>query len=82
MASGFLVSLGLTIAFPDDIPALGSLTGGVVGLAVNLVVFLVVSAVTGQSADERRHIADMFAAAARPVRRPAITAPGIEVAGA
>ncbi|TWS25043.1 sodium:solute symporter family protein [Tsukamurella sputi] len=70
MATGFLTALALTVVYPDDIPALGSLTGGVVGLAVNLLVYLAVSAATGQSAEERRYVAEMFAVAAAPVRRP------------
>lgn len=60
MISGFVIAAILTGIYPDDIPALGSLTGGIVGLAVNLIVFLVVSAATGRSAEERLRVDTMF----------------------
>ena len=41
----------LTGVYNDDIRALGSLTSGIVGLAVNLAVFLIVSAVITPSTD-------------------------------
>ncbi|GAA4385636.1 sodium:solute symporter family protein [Tsukamurella soli] len=66
MLSGFAVAMVLTVIYPDDIRVAGSLTGGVIGMAVNLVVYLVVSALTGQSAEERAHVDEMFAAAAAP----------------
>lgn len=65
MVSGFVIAGVLTLVFPDDISALGSITGGIVGLAVNLAVFLIVSAVTGHSADERARVDEMFRVAAR-----------------
>lgn len=65
MVSGFVVAAALTAIYPDDIPALGSLTGGIVGLVVNVIVFLVVSALTGRSEQERERVAAMFQIAAR-----------------
>jgi Na+/proline symporter len=69
MLSGFSLALLLTVVFPDDIPVLGSITGGVVGLAVNVVVFLVVSAATGRSAEDRIRVDDFFDVAMNPVSR-------------
>jgi SSS family solute:Na+ symporter len=71
MLSGFVVAMILTIIFPDDIRALGSLTGGVLGLAVNLIVFLAVSAATGISAEEKARVDEMFEVAKNPVRQAA-----------
>jgi SSS family solute:Na+ symporter len=71
MLSGFVVAMILTIIFPDDIRALGSLTGGVLGLAVNLLVFLAVSAATGISAEEKARVDQMFEVAKNPVRQAA-----------
>jgi SSS family solute:Na+ symporter len=68
MLSGFGVAMVLTIIYPDDIAVLGSITGGVIGLAVNLVVFLVVSAATGTSAEEKARVDAMFEVARNPVR--------------
>ncbi len=70
MISGFGIAAILTVIFPDDIPALGSLTSGVVGLIVNLVVYIVVSLVTRNriSDEEKAHVDELFevAAAWRP----------------
>jgi Na+/proline symporter len=69
MVSGFTVAGVLTLVYPDDIRVLGSITGGIIGFAVNLAVFLVVSAVTRQSEEERRRVSGMFEAAKRSVAR-------------
>ncbi|MDQ1135321.1 Na+/proline symporter [Microbacterium sp. SORGH_AS 1204] len=60
MVSGFVIAAVLTGVYPDDIPALGSLTSGIVGLIVNAVVFLVVSAITGRTDEERLRVEAMF----------------------
>ncbi len=70
MLSGFVVALCLTVLYPDDIAGLGSLTGGVLGLVVNLVAYLGVSAVTGTSDADRARVAEMFVIATRPVGTP------------
>ncbi|MEU2900359.1 hypothetical protein ACWC4E_29910 [Streptomyces sp. NPDC001273] len=73
MVSGFTVAGVLTMIYPDDIRVLGSITGGIIGFAVNLAVFLIVSALTGQSAQERQRVAQLFEArqAVRTPGRPA-----------
>jgi Na+/proline symporter len=65
MVSGFVVAGALTLIYPDDIRVLGSITGGIIGVAVNLVVFLVVSAVTGTTDEEKARVAELFEAAKR-----------------
>lgn len=74
MVSGFGVAMVLTFLYPDDIAGLGSLTGGILGIAVNLLVFLVVSAATGTPAGERARVEEMFEIAKNPVRPAARTA--------
>ena len=68
MVTGFSVAAVLTAIYPDDMPALASITGGIVGLGVNLLVFAVVSALTPPSAAERQRVAEMFDVARNPVR--------------
>ncbi|MFT8593080.1 MAG: sodium:solute symporter family protein [Bifidobacterium sp.] len=69
MVSGFVLAAALTIAFPDDIPALGSLTSGVVGLVVNLVLYVVVSMATKTGKGEAERVNELFlvASASTPV---------------
>ncbi|GAA1279115.1 sodium:solute symporter family protein [Pseudonocardia aurantiaca] len=82
MVAGFVVAGALTLVFPDDIRVLGSITGGIIGFAVNLLVFLAVSALTGQSEDERKRVAELFEAAKRraPATRAGVTAATPQVA--
>ncbi|KGS12288.1 hypothetical protein OA77_22655 [Pseudomonas coronafaciens] len=58
----------LTTLYPDDIPALGSLTSGIVGLIFNAGVFVVCAVAIKPSADEVRRVDELFAMAA-PQRR-------------
>ena len=60
MIVGFVVAATLTIAFPDDIPALGSITGGVVALFVNLIVYVAVSLLTKTPDAERTRVDELF----------------------
>ncbi|WP_443657007.1 sodium:solute symporter family protein [Ellagibacter isourolithinifaciens] len=60
MIVGFVVAAALTIAFPDDIPALGSITGGVVALFVNLFVYVAVSLLTTTPDAERTRVDELF----------------------
>lgn len=60
MIVGFVVAATLTIAFPDDIPALGSITGGVVALFVNLIVYVAVSLLTTTPDAERTRVDELF----------------------
>ena len=64
MIVGFACAAVLTVAFPDDIPALGSITGGVVALAINLIVYVAVSKLTKTSPQERARVDELFAVAA------------------
>lgn len=60
MVVGFVVAAALTIAFPDDIPTLGSITGGVVALFVNLIVYVAVSLLTTTPDAERTRVDELF----------------------
>ena len=60
MIVGFVVAATLTIAFPDDIPTLGSITGGVVALFVNLIVYVAVSLLTTTPDAERTRVDELF----------------------
>ncbi|UQE74936.1 sodium:solute symporter family protein [Gordonia sp. PP30] len=71
MVGGFVVAAVLTWIYPDDIPWLSSLTGGIVGLVVNLVLYLGVSAVTGRTDEDRARVDEFFAVAKGPLGRPA-----------
>jgi Na+/proline symporter len=72
MISGSLVAIVLTTKWIDDIPALGSLTAGVVGLIVNFVVFVIVSAVTGQTEEDKKRVDNLFLEALPPAKRLAL----------
>jgi Na+/proline symporter len=77
MIAGSLVAIGFTIKWIDAIPQLGGLTAGVVGLIVNFVVFIVVSAVTGQSETEKNRVKELFLEALPPVKRIALGLPPV-----
>lgn len=80
MIVGFACAAVLTVAFPDDIPALGSITGGVVALAINLIVYVAVSKLTKTSPQERARVDELFAVAAdgeRAVVAGDATVPGM-----
>ncbi|MDT5154569.1 MAG: hypothetical protein QOI01_6302 [Mycobacterium sp.] len=70
MASGFVVAMILTWIYPDDIRWLGSLTGGIVGLVVNLAVFLGAAAFINADDFEKARVNDMFEAAKTSVKGP------------
>jgi Na+/proline symporter len=63
MIFGFVIAGALTLVFPDDIPALGSVTGGIIGLLGNLLTFLVVSKVTGLTTEDKARVDEFFEAA-------------------
>jgi Na+/proline symporter len=79
MLSGFSLAIILTLKWDDDIPFLASVTAGVVALAVNLVVFLVVSALTGQSAEETDRVTRLFNEARRSLKETAPAASPVPV---
>ena len=60
MASGFIVAMVLTWIYPDDIRGLGSLTGGIIGLIVNLAVYLVAAFAIRPDNTEKVRVAAMF----------------------
>jgi Na+/proline symporter len=60
MCTGFPLALALGWWRNDDIRGLGSLTAGMVGLGANLLVYLVVTALTGQSVEEKARVAQLF----------------------
>jgi Na+/proline symporter len=68
MVSGFVVAMVLTWIYPDDIRALGSLTGGIVGIAVNLAVYLGDALLVRSDAAEKARVDEMFEAAKTRVR--------------
>lgn len=75
MISGSVVAIVLTTKWIDAIPELGGLTAGVVGLAVNFVVYIVVSALTGQTQEEKERVDELFLEALPPVKRQALGLP-------
>jgi SSS family solute:Na+ symporter len=77
MVSGFVVALALTAVYPDDIAALGSLTGGIIGLAVNLLVYAIGSLAFPPTATERARVKEMFEAGRRPVVHPVAAGQGV-----
>lgn len=60
MLVGFAIAAGLTAVFPDDIPMLGSVTAGIVGLVVNLVLYVAVSKLTKTSQVEKLRVEELF----------------------
>jgi len=60
MVSGFIVAMVLTWIYPDDIRALGSLTGGIVGIVVNLAVYLGAAMLVKTDDVEKARVAEMF----------------------
>ena len=77
MLTGFVVAVGLTLKWDDDIPALWSITAGIAALVINLIVFVVVSAVTGRSDEEKARVQKLFDQTSRervtivPTKEPA-----------
>lgn len=69
MIFGFVTAAALTIVYPDDIAALGSITGGVVALALNLVVYIVVSLATKTTRLEQARVDELFDVAAGGARQ-------------
>jgi Na+/proline symporter len=75
MLAGFIVAMVLTWIYPDDIRVLGSLTGGIVGIAVNLAVYLIAAVAIRPGAADVERVAAMFDAARTTVRSAAAPAP-------
>lgn len=64
MLAGIMVAIVLTTLYPDDIPALGSLTSGIVGLVVNAAIFVVCALMIKPSAVEQARVEGLFEMAA------------------
>ncbi len=60
LIAGFVVAAALTYAYPSSIPWLGGMTAGLVGLAVNLLVFFGGAVIFGQSDAERSRVHELF----------------------
>lgn len=60
MLTGIIIAIVLTVFYPDDIPALGSLTSGIVGLAGNVLVFIGCGVLITASAEERARVEALF----------------------
>lgn len=70
MVSGFIVAMIMTSIYPDDVRWLGSLTGGIVGLLVNLAVFLGAAAFIRRDDADKARVDAMFTAATTSIRAP------------
>ncbi|MBV6661519.1 sodium:solute symporter family protein [Pseudomonas yamanorum] len=64
MLAGIVVAIVLTTMYPDDIPGLGSLTSGIVGLVVNAGIFVVCALAIKPSAEESARVEQLFEMAA------------------
>ena len=72
MAAGFSLASILTWIYPDDMPGWGSITGGVLGLVLNLLIFLALSLIIKNSSEDNARVDAMFDIAKNPVAvRPA-----------
>ncbi len=61
MLTGIVLAIVLTVFFPDDIPALGSLTSGIVGLAGNLLAFVACGLFFKTDTAEKARVEALFA---------------------
>ena len=68
MLVGIFVAIVLTTIYPDDIPQLGSLTSGIIGLIFNAVIFVACAFAIKPSAAEVKRVDDLFAIAASAPR--------------
>jgi SSS family solute:Na+ symporter len=75
MIVGFVLAMILTAMYPDNIPGLGGLTAGIPALAVNLLIFLGLSFLRPQSAEERARVDALFLKGERSLRHIPATAP-------
>jgi len=66
----------LTVIYPDDIPALGSLTSGIIGVIFNALVFVGFALAIKPSPAETARVNDLFAIAA-PNPRPVGATPAM-----
>ncbi|WP_050514617.1 sodium:solute symporter [Streptomyces rimosus] len=62
--AGFCTAAGLSAAYPTSIPWLAGLTSGIVGMALNLAVYVACAYLFPQGAEEKRRVSELFAATA------------------
>ncbi len=60
MVCGFIFAATLTAFYPDHVPWLGSVTGGIPALALNLILFVGVSLLWPQSKEERARVDQLY----------------------
>jgi solute:Na+ symporter, SSS family len=61
MMAGFAVAVALELVYPGYLPWAYGLTSGVVGLVVNLVIYVAATYLLPQSREERRRVEELFA---------------------
>lgn len=72
MVVGFVTAAVLTVAYPDDIAALGSITSGIVALVLNLIVYVAVSLATKTTRLEQNRVDELFEVAAGGARQSVV----------
>jgi len=70
MLVGFAIAAVLSVFWPDSLPFLGSTTSGVVGLIVNLALYVGCAYLVPHGAEEQARVDDLFAAGERQWKRP------------
>jgi Na+/proline symporter len=63
MLVGIVIAIVLTTIYPDDIPALGSLTSGIIGLMFNAAIFVGCAVVLKPTLAETKRVEELFAMA-------------------
>ena len=76
MLVGILIAIVLTVFYPDDIPALGSLTSGIIGVIFNALVFIGFAFVIKPTPAEIERVNALFILAA-PRRNPVGATPAM-----
>lgn len=66
MVVGFTLAAVLQILYPTQIPWLGGLTSGIVAMAINAAILVVVSLIRPQSASERSRVEELWSITAAP----------------
>lgn len=74
MASGFVFALVMTYFYPDHVPWLGSVTAGIPALALNLILYVGISLLFPQSAEERTRVDGLFEQGERSLRPEGVPA--------
>lgn len=82
MIAGFATAAVLQWQYPDAVPGLEGLSGGMVGLIVNAAVYVACALLVPTREEERRRVDELFAAVREPRREsvPVSTLPDLEPA--